>query len=200
MGHAAPQTERMRWRSLAGVVLAIAAPAAASETGSFYPGDLGHAIATLVIFVLLLVVLGKWAWRPIVTQLRQREQGLAESLDRAEAREQESQELLRLYRSRLDAAESEAKKVLVGAHRDAAAAREQLLAQARQEAQVLTERAREEIERATQAAMTELRQTTAELAAQIAEELIRTQCSPADHQRLVSQSLREIGQYLEEDA
>ena len=97
-----------RWLAAAAyaacVLLGCASAMAAEGEGgaSSGAGDLGQAIATVVIFLLLLAVLGRWAWRPIVSQLQQREQRIADTISAAQKREKEAQDLLESYRKRLD--------------------------------------------------------------------------------------------------
>ena len=52
---------------IATAILLLAPPAAAEEGGAMYTGDLGQALAEIVIFLLLLAVLGRWAWKPRLT-------------------------------------------------------------------------------------------------------------------------------------
>jgi F-type H+-transporting ATPase subunit b len=162
------------------------------ESADFYSGDLGQLIATVIVFVLLLVVLGKWAWKPIVKQLQQREEGIAATLAKAEQREKEAQSLLEQYRSRLDASQKEVEELLNKSRKEAAASREQVLAQARTEAQKVGDVAREDIERAKQSAMGELYDSTLVLATDLAGKIIHKSLSAQDHKQLMNESLEEI--------
>jgi F-type H+-transporting ATPase subunit b len=164
----------------------------ADETGGFYPGDLGQAIAAVVIFVLLLVILGRWAWRPLVAQLQRREESIADALKRAEQREKETQRLLEEHRARMEAVEGDAEQLLVKARREALEARGQVLTAAEEESRKLLDSAREEINQAKRAALRELRASAAELAADLAAAVIGRTLTPEDHARLLNESLAEI--------
>lgn len=184
-----------RWLGLAlaaAPVLLGAGPVLAAEGGGFDPGDLGQAIAAVVIFFLLLLVLGKWAWKPIVSQLRQREQEIAETVNRAEKREKESQELLAQYKARLDRAEGDSQEVLAKARKGAAEAREEILDAARGEAQKFAEETRQEIDQAKQKALHELHDAAATLATDLAGRILRKTLKPEDHRELLQESLAEI--------
>lgn len=175
--------------------LLLAGPLLAAEGGEPTDqlfGDIGHAIAAVIVFLGLLVVLRKYAWGPLVTQLEHREKSIAETLEQAQKRQQEAQDLLAQYRSRLDAAQAEAGELLAQARRDAADARERVLAIAQEEAHKAAETARQDIERAKRDALTELHQATANLAADIARRVIRKQLSADDQKRLMQDSLEEI--------
>jgi len=165
---------------------------AADSTKGYYPGDLGQALAVIVVFVLLLLILRKWAWKPIVTQLRRREQDILESLEAAQRREREASQLLDHYKARLERAEAEAQQLLDNTRQEAEKIRAITLDSARAEAERSAERARADLERAKQHALRELRDATAEMASEIAGKVIRRELSPEDKKRLLEQSLEEI--------
>ena len=155
-------------------------------------GDIGQAIAAILIFAILLFVLGKWAWKPIVKELRRREQDIAEALNRAQEREEEAQGLLTHYKARLDHAENEARDLLTKSRKEAAEFHDQIIASARSEAAQSAEKVRKELEQAKVQAIGELQTTTAQMAANIAGAVIRKELSDSDQQRLLDASLAEI--------
>ena len=192
---------RIRWWSLTaacGVLLCAAGPAAA-EGRTLYPGDLGQAIATFLTFCVLLFVLGKYAWKPIVAQLRRREEEVAANVSRAVTQQEEAEKLLAHYQSLVDKAEAESKDLLATTRREATGARDEIISEARSEARRSIRTAQEEIRHAKEEVVRELRETTAELAADIAEQVLGKGLRPEDHQRLVDQSLKEIGDRAAED-
>ncbi len=183
---------------LAGPALVRGAVLADAGVGSFSPGDLGHAIATLVIFGALFLILRKWAWGPIINQLRHREQSVADELDRAADREKSSQELFALYKERLDGSAAEGADILAQSRKDAAKAHEKVIHDARAQGLEMIERARQEIDQAKATAIKELRGSTADLAADIAGEVLRRNLDHQEHQRLIEQSLEQIRQHSTE--
>ena len=173
----------------------LTAAAQASEGeggGSFTFGDPGQAIVTIVIFILLFLVLGRWAWKPLVTQLEKREKTIAQTIEDGQTRQKEAEELLAQYRARLDASQAEAAELLAQARKQAADARDLVVAAAQEESRKLTESARQEIGRAKVEAMGELHEATARLAAEIAAKVVRKALTPEDHRRLLEDSLQEI--------
>ncbi len=155
-------------------------------------GDLGQAIAALVIFGLLLAILGRYAWKPLLAQLHRREASIAEALRRSQEREQEAQELLKFYRARMAAAESDAGEVIARGRKEAAEAREQVLTAAREETARMTAQAKEEINRTKEAAVRELYSTAADVAVDLAERVIGKSLKDQDHARLVDESLEQL--------
>jgi F-type H+-transporting ATPase subunit b len=181
--------------ALAAIAVAPCAAWAAEGAGGGIPvGDLGQAVATIVIFLLLLAVLGKWAWKPIVAQLQRREEGIAQTIQHAQEREKQALELLAQYKKQLEAAEAQAAELLSQARRRAAGEQEKLLGQARQESRRLVQSATVEIEQAKIDALRELYDRTAQLAVDVAAKALRQTLRPEDHRRLVEESLREIAQ------
>ena len=182
----------------AGLVLAVlltipSAPVLGAEgSAPTNFGDLGHAIAALVIFGVLLAILGRFAWKPLLAQLRRREESIAETLRTSQEREAEAQELLKFYRTRMERAETDAADVVTRGRREAAEAREQVLTAARQEALRTVTATRQDIAAATEAAIRELRATAADLAVDLAEQVIGKTLKDADHARLVEESLQQI--------
>lgn len=190
----------LRWAvSTAGVLCPAGVACAAERGGEMYFGDIGQAIAAVIIFALLLVVLGRYAWRPLVAQLERRERRIAETIERAQRAEHDAHELLEGYQSRLRNVEEQAKEILSESRKEAAGAREQVLAEARHEARKSAEAQRLEIEQAKQDALTELRRRTADLASDMAGRILKDRLGPDDHRRLLGGSLDEIRRRRAED-
>ena len=170
-----------------------AAPALGDEGGGgLYFGDLGQAVAAVLIFGALLLILGRYAWKPILAQLKHREEVIAATIHSAEKREKQAEALNVEYEQRLAGAEEEAGAILSEARADAARQREKVLADAREEARQYAESAKAELEKAREQALAELRAVAAEVATDAAGRIIRRSLDPEDHRRLVQESLDEI--------
>jgi len=151
------------------------------------------------VFLVLFLVLRRYAWKPILAQLHLREQTIADSLSQAEQRGKQSQEALASIRSRLDCIEEEARQILARSRQEGLEAKEQLLAEAQEEARRVSEEQRREIERAKQDALRELYQRTAEMAAEMAGQVLRRRLSPEDQQRILGGSLEDVGRRGEDN-
>ncbi len=186
---------KLRWLILAGLVLSLPSAALAGEEGgsnAFYFGDVGQAVVTLTIFLLLFFVLGKYAWKPLTAQLEKREKSIQETIEQAQKRQKDAEALLAEYRTRLDMAQAEVAELLASGRAEAASARETVLAAAQQEAHRVGQQAREEIERAKRDALNEMYDATASLAADVAGKLIRKNLTSDDQKRLLQDSLQEV--------
>jgi F-type H+-transporting ATPase subunit b len=174
-------------------LLAMPACARAAEQG-MDPGNLGQAVAAIVIFVLLLVILGKWAWKPIIGQLQQREEAIAATIERAEKREIDAQTLISDYEARMEQVQIEAGELLEKTRKESARTRDEMIEQARREAAESVKSAQESIDQARREAMRDLYDETARLAADIAGQVIQKGLTEDEHRRLVKESLETIGE------
>jgi F-type H+-transporting ATPase subunit b len=168
-------------------------PALAAGEGGIDFGDAGVAVAAVLIFLVLFLVLRRYAWKPILTQLQNREKTIADSLSAAEERQKKAQEALADVQARLDNVEEEGRQILARTRQEGQDAKEQLLAEARQEVHKLSEEQRREIERAKQDALRELYQSAADVAAEMAGQVLRRRLSAEDQRRILSGSLDDIG-------
>lgn len=147
------------------------------------------AIYTVAVFLLLLLVLSKFAWRPISQGLDRRELGIAENIAAAQRTNDEAKKLLAEYELRLNAAQDQVRAILEEARRDAEHTQQEIVAKARADAQVEVQRGRREIETATAQALKQLAETSTNTAIDLAGRIVRTQLSPADHTRLVEEAM-----------
>jgi F-type H+-transporting ATPase subunit b len=147
----------------------------------------------LLNFLLLLLVLYRFLYRPLVAALDGRSAAIKQQLAEAEAAREEAKRQLAELEGRLRAAQAEAQATRERVLREAAELRERLTAEARQEAARLVETAQTEIAHATRQARTELRAEVGALAIEVAEHLIRRNLRDEDHQRLVREAVARIG-------
>lgn len=154
--------------------------------------DPGAAIWTIIVFVLLLILLRATAWKPILRVLNDREAFIRESIEHAKREREASEKLLAEYKAQLDQARSEATAIVDEGRRDAEVVRKRLQDEARAEADALLQRARREIGLARDTAIKELYDKTAELAVQVAGQVISKELSADDHRRLVDESLAQM--------
>ncbi len=175
----------------AGAALA-ADPHAAEEKISIFTGNLGNAIWTLLIFGLVVVVLGKYAWKPILTGLQRREQFIRESLESAKRDREAAEARLREFEERMRAAREQAAAIVEEGRRDAEVVRKQIEEEARQSGDALIERAKREIGVARDTALRDLYDASADLAMNMAGSVLKRQLNDEDHGRLVSDALAEL--------
>ncbi len=177
-------------------LLLVAGAASASEAegaANIFAGDLGNMIWTVVIFGLVLVVLGKFAWGPLLSTLQDRENFIRDSLTEAKKDREEAEARLKEYTTKLDEARAEATAIVDEGRRDGEAVRAKIEDDARQQADTLLDRAKREIEVAKTTAIRELYEKSASLATDVAERVLRREVSAGDHERLIAEALDELG-------
>jgi len=152
------------------------------------------AVWSLVVFLILLVVLWKFAWGPISEGLDKREQGIADNIAAAEQKHEEAKELLVQYDKRLAEAAGEVREIIEEARRDAEHTQKEILAKATEDAQAIQDRARREIETATSAALKELSERSASLAVELAGKIVQSHLSQEDHARLIDDAVNRFSQ------
>jgi len=171
---------------------ALAAEEAHGTETNIFNADIGNFIFTLVIFGLVVWILSRTLWKPLLNVLNEREKTIRESLEAARREREEAARLLAEYQGRLERAHAEAAALVEEGRRDAEATRQRILAQAQQETRDMAARARREIRLATDAAIKEIYDHVAELAVEVAGRVLRKQLTPADHARLIEESVAEI--------
>ena len=146
------------------IVLAAVPASAAEETeGGLSPfaGNVGNAVWTLTIFVIVVVVLGKFAWGPILKLLQDREEFIHRAVAEAKRDRGEAELRLKEYTDKLQAARVEAAAMLQDARRDAERLREELREKARAEAETIVRNAERQIQLETARALQQIRHEAA---------------------------------------
>lgn len=177
-----------------GGLLLAAAPLQASEGGAVGPfeGNVGNAVWTLVVFALVVFVLGKFAWGPILSGLTEREKFIRQSLEEARHDRKQAEARLKQYTDQLNAARNEATAIVEEARRDADAVRRRIEAEGREEAQKMLERARREIGLAKEGAVLELYEVSAKVTTEIVGRILQREIKSQDHERLIRDSLTRL--------
>jgi F-type H+-transporting ATPase subunit b len=185
----------MRARSLAAALglAAAAAPLLAAEGGGGpFEGNVGNALWTLVVFGLVVLVLGRYAWGPILSGLAEREQFIRSSLEEARRDREAAAKKLEEYVEQLNRARSEATAIVEEARRDAEAVRRRIGAEAQAEAQQTLERARREIRIAQETAVKELYTVAARVSTEVTARILAREISGADHERLIREAIARL--------
>lgn len=163
----------------------------AGEHGAPNPVSLDPdlAIVTALIFLVLLAVLGKFAWKPIVEALDHREHSLADQLAEAKRNQESARQLLADHEKRLAGAALEVKQMLDQAKSEAETQKVQILEAAQAAASAEKDRAVREIHAARNAALQDLANKSVDTAVDLAGKIVRRQLSNEDHAKLVGDAL-----------
>ena len=151
------------------------------------PPDL--AIFTGIVFIILLAILAKFAWGPIVAGLEKREQGIADHISAAEAKNEEAAQLLVDYEKRLGNAANEVRELLEEARRDAEHTKGQIVAEAKAAASAEHERAMRDVGNAKDAALQAIAEVGADMAVTLAGKIVKKELKAEDHAELVREAV-----------
>jgi F-type H+-transporting ATPase subunit b len=142
-----------------------------------------------VNFILLMVVLTKLLYRPLVGKMDERTQAIKKSLEEAQAARAEAQREREEHAAKIQAAYAEAQSIRATALAEAAEEQRRLVEAARAEADRLVSSAKAELEQDVRRARQELRQEVSGLAIDVAERLIRKSLRDDDHRRIVDDAI-----------
>ncbi|MEX2182113.1 MAG: F0F1 ATP synthase subunit B [Gemmatimonadaceae bacterium] len=182
--------------ALTAVTAVTAAPAHAAEAGA-KPGlldpHLGLMTWTLAIFIVVLLILKKFAWGPILEAVNAREQAITDAMAAAERDRNDAAKLLAEQRAAIEAARNEAQRYIAEGRATAESMRGEMLEQTRQQQGELLDRARKEIESEKSKAIDELRREAVDLALAGAGRLIGQKLDADADRKLVEEYLTSLG-------
>ena len=188
----------MKLRSLGAMVLTLTVfslTVAAQEhevSLSPFAGNVGNAVWTLVIFVLVVILLGKFAWGPVLGLLKQREEFIHKSLSDAKHDRDEAEARLKEYAAKLQSAQREAIGIVEEARRDAERLREELRERAKAEADTMIKNAERQVQLETSRALQQIRKEAVDLSVTIASKLLQRNISKDDNQKLIDEALSQM--------
>ncbi len=151
----------------------------------------GLMIWTIISFIILLFILKKFAWTPILAALDEREKYIKDGIEAAKKAREDADRSVEEYREKMAEAHAEAQSVISKARQDAEVIGNQLKARYKTEAESLLDKARKQIDLESQAAINEIRNEAANLAISAAEKVIGKALDSEDHRRLVIEGLEE---------
>jgi F-type H+-transporting ATPase subunit b len=152
----------------------------------------GLAIWTIVTFLVLLWLLAKFAWRPLLQALEARQEKIKKSLDDAEKAQQELERLNRESAEIIKKAHVEAESIVAKSWAEAEKLREELKQKARNDAEAIIREARNQIETETGKALRQIRSEIADMSVMIASKLIRRNFTKEDNSDLIEETLKQI--------
>lgn len=179
--------------SAAGVLAGSAGEGESFSLMAIHPGTL---IWTIIIFAVLLLVLGKLLWKPLLAAVNEREKRIRDNLERADQARKESEQALQQQKQALDEQRREASAFLARAKEEAQQAGNELLQKARQEAEEIVERSRRQIEEEKSRALVELKAQTVDLAIRAAGRLLNETLDEDSHRRIVQEYIDSLPDHL----
>lgn len=150
-------------------------------------------IWTTVVFLLLLFVLSRFAWKPMLEGLKKREDSIRSAMLDAQKARDEAQQIRAQLEKELNNASERVREILDEARRDAQRTTEDMVAHARQEISTERDRLHREMAMARDQALQQIWNQGADLALLISAKTVRRNLTPDDHRRLVDEALADLG-------
>ena len=186
----------MRTLLLTTAMLALsAAPAVAQEEGgrpNLLEPHAGLMFWTLIIFVILLLVLSKFAFKPLIAAVAAREHALEEAIEGAKRDREAAAQLLAEQRAQIEAARGEAQRFIAEGRAAGEQLRNDMLEQTRQQQDELLARARREIDAERVRAVADLRREAVDLAIAGAGRVIERNLDDQSNRQLVDSFLASV--------
>jgi len=153
----------------------------------------GTFFAELIAFILMILILGKWAYPRIIKAATEREDKIEAGLRAAAESEERLAKVQVEVQQTLDDARNQARDILNRAHQEATADTAEVLAKARADAEGVVERARTEIGAERDRAIQDLRAEVAKMVVSASERVLGSAIDAKTHQRLIDDALQKVG-------
>jgi F-type H+-transporting ATPase subunit b len=157
-----------------------------------FAGALDLGIWTVVVFLVLLFVLSKYAWKPMLEGLKKREESIKGAVEEAKIARAETQRMQADFQRKLDEAHQQIPQLMEEARRKAQELAEEMRVKANADIAAERQRLRREIDTATDQALQTIWNKAADIAADIAGKAIRRSLTEEDRRRLVEEAMNEL--------
>ncbi len=153
----------------------------------------GLLLWTIITFVVLLLILWKAAWKPVVEALDARAEKVRSDIESADRARQEAEKLLTQHKEMMEQARNEAAKIIADGKSAAENIRNEIIDKANSDSKELSERVRKEINLAKDKALSEIKAEVVILSTEIAAKIINKNLNPDDQKVLVEETLNKVG-------
>lgn len=156
--------------------------------------ETGTIFWTVITFVLLLMILKKFAWGPILKGLEDRENRIKSAVDQAEQDQKEAGKHLEEQKRLIGEAKQESTKLINDSSETAELTRKEIIVQARSEAERMIERAKQEIDLSKEAAIADVKKYAVEISLLAAQKVVGETLSDKQHINLIEKYIHELSQ------
>jgi F-type H+-transporting ATPase subunit b len=154
--------------------------------------DPGLFIWTILTFLVLVTLLARFAWRPLLQALDSRQELIRKSLDDAQQAKQELERLQHESAQIIRQARIDAEAVVAHSRSDAAKLREEMRQKAKAEADGIVRNAERQIQLETQRALQQIRKEAVDLSVMIASKILRRNLTKEDNEKLIEEALKQV--------
>jgi F-type H+-transporting ATPase subunit b len=154
--------------------------------------DPGLLVWTLFTFLVLLLILWKAAWKPLVEALDSRAERVRSDIEKADKAREEAESLLEQHKEMVAKANEEASSIIAKSRDEAEKLKNDIVVKANQEARDIADRTKREIEAAKDKALDELKSEIVTLSTEIASKIVVKNINPDDQKDLVKDALAKL--------
>lgn len=154
--------------------------------------DTGLMIWTVVTFVLVVFVLGRFAWKPILGALEDRERKIREDLKSAEDSRAAAEKMRQDYEREMAAVEARTRELIGSAQKEAQRLRDEMVKAAQDESAKLSEKTRQQLAEEQRKLVRELRAEVTAISIGAAEKLLRKSVDKASQEKFVDEAMADF--------
>ena len=155
--------------------------------------DPGLLLWTVLTFLVMMAILWKVAWRPIVDAMDARAEKVRFEIDNAERTRQEAEKLLAQHKAMMDNSRNEAAQIIAKGREEAERMKNEIVEKANAESRAIADRAKKEIELAKDKAIIDIKTEVVVLSTEIASKIINKNIKAEDQKALVEEALNKMG-------
>ena len=157
--------------------------------------DPGLFVWTIITFMVLFFVLAKFAWKPLIKMLQEREEMIRDSLDDAEKAKAELEHLNEESEAIMTKARAEAQTILANGKAAAEKVKEDTIAKAKEQAIKIIKKTEKQIQIEKDKAIADIKQEVVNLSLSVAKKLINKNLNDADNKSLIEETLKKVNKY-----
>lgn len=161
--------------------------------GGLYVGDM---LVQLFFFIVLLILVRKFAWGPVMDMMKRREEYVANEIEAAEKSRAEAEKASKEAMQKLKETKQEAQQIIEEAKNAGVRQEQDIIQSARLEAERIKKAAQEEIENEKEKAIQALQDKVASLSVLIASKVIEKEINEQDQEKLINEYIKEVGEEL----
>ena len=179
------------------MLIFIAFGLAASSPDNIKPGMVqvhgGTLFWSVITFLILLVVLKKIAWSPIIEALESRESQIKEALNSAETARENAEKASQDYDDLVKKARAEAQEIVSESKATGERVRQEIKNTAEKEADDIINKAKAKIESEREKAINEIRSVAIDFSIEAASKVIERNLDSEDNRRIINDTIKEVG-------
>ncbi len=152
----------------------------------------GLMVWTITTFILLVFVLGKFAWKPLLQSLHAREKEIADALQKAEEAKRDAEKMMQENKAAMEKVGNETARLLAESRTIAEQMKNDIISRANENAKKMLEQAKDEITREKDAALLQLRSEVADLAVTAAEKILDESLDTPKQKKMIDKVLQQL--------